>query len=848
MPSHPRRASISILSVGLLLSCSDGGGPTESVTEDVTVTIRVERTDKLAEKAALGADRGKAKVVDAGTGATLGTATVSIDTTATVWTIPVTLPVEYANSTAVPTIELINLSSRPVWSGKGKEFEPGQGDPPPVEVFPGPPENLAVTGVTITSDAATTLEGDSVALAATVTGGGEGTAVVWSSLDETVATVHAESGMVRGELPGVTAVEAAAGQHADTLQVTVEARVAAIEISPASDTLGVIGDTLRLSARALDARDAEIDGVTFAWNSSDEAVATVDGSGLVTARAFGAARISASAEGVEGAADLTVEEPELPEGVTRRWLGGAADDPTAWGVADNWYPSGVPTEADTVLVGGEATNQPVVSGTYTTGGLIVEEGAEVDTSLGLLVTTGSVDIDGTIDTNPGVGGIEMRGHGVTLAGAVPTLRLDSATVTLAGDATAGLLTLARYSDSLTVGPHSLRVSDILTSYGAVVIDDSLSVVSVAGDLRTPSNGRIEATSGRLEVGGNLGVNSYEGSGDHVTVFNGTAPQSIAGPANLQEVVVVNTSDSVSVPALSVMTVRGSLEISTPVRVAGSGEIVVQGDVSSVAGSELAPETLELGGSAGTELIEGTLAPGVLVMSGADQTITVGPNTSYTRIVTADTAVRTTIAGPVSLAGNLEVAGDTLVLGGDTQIGGSLYVSSWVVVGPRTVSVQGHLSSTGTLVIDDPDSRVVVGGTVSPGSQGILASAGRLEVAGDFDTRFTQFQASGSHVTVFGGDAPQEIRVSAETGFRNLELRNTDTGTGVTFSTSVAVSGSLSQISGIWNVATSTTTTIQGDLILESGVTLNNDGTVEYGGIFTDNGATINGNAPGPIVP
>lgn len=56
-----------------------------------------------------------------------------------------------------------------------------------------------------------------------------------------------------------------------------------------------------LSATVLDARGREVAGVALAWSSSDTTVAAVDASGVVTARSPGAARVTASAPGKDGA-------------------------------------------------------------------------------------------------------------------------------------------------------------------------------------------------------------------------------------------------------------------------------------------------------------------------------------------------------------------------------------------------------------------------------------------------------------------------------------------------------------------------------------------------------------------
>lgn len=58
----------------------------------------------------------------------------------------------------------------------------------------------------------------------------------------------------------------------------------------------IVGDTVRISASARDAYGKELSGRAIEWSSSDEAVASVNAEGMVTARAAASATIKASAE------------------------------------------------------------------------------------------------------------------------------------------------------------------------------------------------------------------------------------------------------------------------------------------------------------------------------------------------------------------------------------------------------------------------------------------------------------------------------------------------------------------------------------------------------------------------
>jgi len=85
--------------------------------------------------------------------------------------------------------------------------------------------------------------------------------------------------------------------------------VASVEVTPPTPTMTAFGSTLQLIAVAKDASGGTISGKTFTWSSSDQTVVTVgSSSGLATAVADGAASITATADGVNGSASLTVAQ------------------------------------------------------------------------------------------------------------------------------------------------------------------------------------------------------------------------------------------------------------------------------------------------------------------------------------------------------------------------------------------------------------------------------------------------------------------------------------------------------------------------------------------------------------
>lgn len=85
-------------------------------------------------------------------------------------------------------------------------------------------------------------------------------------------------------------------------------RVVSVTVAPPTGSL-TPEQTLQASAVAANSEGTALDDVTFTWASSNEDVATVDATGLITAVDVGVADITATADGVSGTLVLTVENP-----------------------------------------------------------------------------------------------------------------------------------------------------------------------------------------------------------------------------------------------------------------------------------------------------------------------------------------------------------------------------------------------------------------------------------------------------------------------------------------------------------------------------------------------------------
>ena len=158
----------------------------------------------------------------------------------------------------------------------------------------------------------------------------EGVPVSWSSADPSVAEVDS-AGLLTAIDGGATTVSATVGEVSGAAVVTVMQSAGTVVVSPPADTVA-LGDTLRLVAEAFDENRHRIEGAEFTWSSSDVSIATVDGSGLVTGVAEGAATLTAKAGTARGTAEITVVAPDRAALVA---LYRATDGPN-WVNNENW--------------------------------------------------------------------------------------------------------------------------------------------------------------------------------------------------------------------------------------------------------------------------------------------------------------------------------------------------------------------------------------------------------------------------------------------------------------------------------------------------------------------------------
>ena len=122
--------------------------------------------------------------------------------------------------------------------------------------------------------------------------------VDWATSDSTVVTVST-SGLFTAVATGTATITASSGSIDGVVTVSVSQVAAAITLSQNAIEFSVIGDTAQLNASVQDKNGNDISGADVVWATSDESIATVSSSGLVTAIAWGGVEITAAAGSVE---------------------------------------------------------------------------------------------------------------------------------------------------------------------------------------------------------------------------------------------------------------------------------------------------------------------------------------------------------------------------------------------------------------------------------------------------------------------------------------------------------------------------------------------------------------------
>ncbi len=220
---------------------------------------------------------------------------------------------------------------------------------------------------------ATITVGTSISLSAVVknpAGKPVNAAVTWSTSDATVASIS-QAGVLTAVKPGTATITGSVSKLTATLVITV-IPVPVKSVSVSVKGALIVGDVAAATATALDAGGNTLTGRAVAWTTSSATVATVSATGSVVAVTPGTAIITATIDGVQGSASVTVS----PAPILIATITVTVNDPTVFAV-------GTTTNATAVVKDGKgnvltdrvitwtSSNQDVA--TITQGGLITAQ-------------------------------------------------------------------------------------------------------------------------------------------------------------------------------------------------------------------------------------------------------------------------------------------------------------------------------------------------------------------------------------------------------------------------------------------------------------------------------------------
>ena len=168
---------------------------------------------------------------------------------------------------------------------------------------------VTLTSITVSPSTATLVTGATQQFAATGHYSDGSTADVtetatWSTADSGIATVNS-SGLATGVATGVAQIDATIGAVTGSTEVTV-IELSSIVVTPATASITISGtQQFVATGHYSDSSTADITA-SVTWSSSNESVATIDGSGLASPVADGSVTITAESGAISGTAGLTV--------------------------------------------------------------------------------------------------------------------------------------------------------------------------------------------------------------------------------------------------------------------------------------------------------------------------------------------------------------------------------------------------------------------------------------------------------------------------------------------------------------------------------------------------------------
>jgi hypothetical protein len=226
---------------------------------------------------------------------------------------PITVPLVWRSSNAA--VATVNATGEATSTGNGTteiSAVAGAGTPDSVVGRASLQVTQAIRSITVSPpSAAVEAIGETVQFTATARDGNNnpvaGVRFTWSSTNTNSATVDS-TGLARAVAEGATSIFADAAGVRGSAILNIGQRVTRVAVTPPTGTLNALGATLQLSATSFDATNHAVIGHPVTWTSSNPGVASVDGTGKVTAVDNGSVTIRAGVDDTAGYAIVTVDQ------------------------------------------------------------------------------------------------------------------------------------------------------------------------------------------------------------------------------------------------------------------------------------------------------------------------------------------------------------------------------------------------------------------------------------------------------------------------------------------------------------------------------------------------------------
>jgi len=599
------------------------------------------------------------------------------------------------------------------WSGKGS-----------LSVTDTVPAKIVVSPST--TDASVGKHVQLSASVATVTGRAlPGHPVRWVSTDTRYVTVSS-TGMVTGAAKGNAKVVATASSAADTVPVDIgSAAIANLSISPATTTLSS-GATQQLTALATDADGNVLTGRSVGWASSDESVATVSTSGVVTGAKAGNATISAMAEGINANAAIRVVAGSAKNVAIHPGSIGLVAGATQQLTASLTDESGNALSTGTVTWSSSDNNVATISSS----GLVTAHRA------------GSASISAAADGATGTATVAVS------AGAVKSISVSPSTLSLVTGGTRQL------SAALTDASGNPLTGEIVAWSSS---DNSVATVSSNGMVTAKHSGNAVLTAAAGGASDNASLTVSAGDISSVSV----SPGSVSLPAGGTQQLVATLQDNTG-SAITGQTVTWSSSDASVVSVSSSG-------LATVSHIGSATVTATAGGKSGHALFSVT-AGGVSSVSVTPSSGTVDVGKTLQLSVSATDAAGNAVAGRTAVWASSNSSAATVNSGGLVTgvAAGSSNISATVdgksESATITVSAAAKAPATLSSIVLSPNSVSLASGA----SQGFSVSATWSD--GSTTAPSVTYSATGGTITTTGtytaGSTAGSFRVVAVSGSKS----------------------------------------------------------------------------------